>query len=105
MRRPQRGQPELLDGTRSDGLWRHSAATHLGEQGIPLRLIMAMARHRNRAPRCDTSAQVPKLSLKLPACPNFHADEAEQYLPTLRPVYSLCSLPFVMSIEHHFRQE
>ena len=26
---------------------RHSAATHLGEQGIPLQLIMAKTRHRN----------------------------------------------------------
>ena len=25
----------------------HSAATHLGEQGIPLQLIMAKTRHRN----------------------------------------------------------
>src|SRR5947207_904870 len=28
-------------------LLRHSAATHLGEQGIPLQLIMAKTRHRN----------------------------------------------------------
>ena len=26
---------------------RHSAATHLGEQGVPLQLIMAKTRHRN----------------------------------------------------------
>jgi integrase len=26
---------------------RHSAAAHLGEQGIPLQLIMAKTRHRN----------------------------------------------------------
>jgi len=26
---------------------RHTAATHLGEQGIPLQLIMAKTRHRN----------------------------------------------------------
>ena len=26
---------------------RHSAATHLGEQGIPLQLIMAKTQHRN----------------------------------------------------------
>jgi hypothetical protein len=26
---------------------RHSAATHLGDQGVPLQLIMAKTRHRN----------------------------------------------------------
>lgn len=26
---------------------RHSAATHLGEKGVPLQLIMAKTRHRN----------------------------------------------------------
>ena len=36
-------------GTRGGELHqlRHSAATHLGEQGIPLQLIMAKTRHRN----------------------------------------------------------
>src|SRR5439155_24458796 len=67
---------------------RHSAATHLGEQGIPLQLIMAKTRHATRAPRCDTSAQAPKPSLKSPPCSNLHADEAKQYPPTLRPAAS-----------------
>ena len=32
-------------------------STRLGEQSIPLQVIMAKTRHRNRrAPRCDTSA-------------------------------------------------
>jgi hypothetical protein len=64
---------------------RHSAATHfeVSEQGIPLQLIMAKTRHRNRAPQYGTSAQAPKPSLKLPACPDLHADEAEQHLPIL----------------------
>jgi hypothetical protein len=64
---------------------RHSAATHLGEQGIPLQLIMAKTRHRNPRTAMRTSAQVPKPSLKSPPCSNLHADEVEQYLPTLRP--------------------
>jgi hypothetical protein len=47
---------------------------------------------------------VPKPSLKLPACPDLHADEAEQYLPTSRPG-TASVLWFVMSTGHHFRQE
>jgi integrase len=56
---------------------RHSAATHLGEQGIPLQLIMAKTRHRNPRTRCGTSAQAPKPSLRSPPCSNPHVGEAE----------------------------
>ena len=64
--------------------FRHSAATHPGEQGIPLQLIMAKTRHATRAPRCDTSARAPKPSLRSPPCPDLHAGEAKQYPPALR---------------------
>lgn len=71
---------------------RHSAATHLGEQGIPLQLIMAKTGTATRVPRCGTSAQAPKPSLRSPPCSNLHVDEAEQYLPTLRAGDSFRSL-------------
>ena len=57
---------------------RHSAATHLGAQGIPLQLIMAKTRHRN--PR--TAMRYVRLGAEavaeIPACSNLHADEAER---------------------------
>ena len=39
---------------------RHSAATFLGEQGIPLQLIMARPGTRTHAPRCATSNPAPR---------------------------------------------
>jgi hypothetical protein len=63
---------------------RQSAATHLGEQGIPLQLIMAKTRHRNPRTAMGTSAQVPKRPLRSPPCSNPHAGEAKQYPPALR---------------------
>jgi hypothetical protein len=65
---------------------RNSAATHLGEQGIPLHLIMAKTRHRNPHTAMRYVRQAPKPSLRSPPCPNLHAGQAEQYLPTLRQV-------------------
>jgi len=67
---------------------RRSAATHLGEQGIPPQLIMAKTGTATRAPRCDTSAQAPKPSLRSPPCSNPHAGEAEHHPPALRPAAS-----------------
>ena len=55
---------------------RHPAAADHGQDPAP------QPAHRD----AGTSAQVPKPSLKIAACPDLHADEAEQYLPALRPV-------------------
>jgi len=41
---------------------RHSAAAHLGEQGVPLQLIMAKTRHRNPRTPCATYAPARKPS-------------------------------------------
>ena len=65
---------------------RHSAATHLGEQGIPLQLIMAKTRHRNPRTAMRYVRPGTEAVAEITACSNLHADEAEQYLPALRPV-------------------
>ena len=77
-----------LDARRAPHQLRHSAATHLGEQGIPLQLIMAKTRHRSPRTAMRYVPQSPKPSLRSPPCSNLHADEAKQYPPTLRPAAS-----------------
>jgi integrase len=46
---------------------RHSAATHLGEQGVPLQLIMAKTRHRTPRTAMRYVPPVPTPSPKVTA--------------------------------------
>jgi hypothetical protein len=41
------------------GFWCNSAATHLGEQGIPLQLIMAKTRISSVASSCGLHLYIP----------------------------------------------
>jgi integrase len=64
---------------------RHSAAAHLGEQGIPLQLIMAKTRHRNPRTAMRYVRPGEEAAADITGLLEPHAGEAEQYLPTLRP--------------------
>gem|GEM_PF-350550 len=51
---------------------RHSAATHLGDQKVPLQLIMAKTRHKSPAPPCATSTPAPQPSPRSLDCSIRH---------------------------------
>jgi hypothetical protein len=58
---------------------RNSAATHLGEQGIPLQLIMAKTRHRNPRTAMRRVRSGAEAVAEITALLEPHADEAEQH--------------------------